>query len=127
MTAWLMCNAEFQRSPSAWLRQGSADASETHSSARSCRRVDRQLQRRIVIGLEARILELQQSLVRMVQPLPAVGHATDIMGFPPCCKFAAASSQPRQEIDEGRIAGPQIMRSTKLCDHPPRLVAPRVA
>jgi hypothetical protein len=46
-----------------------------------------------------------------VQLHSAVGDTTDVMGRPPRCEFAVACAQSRQQIDEGGIASPQIVRN----------------
>jgi hypothetical protein len=52
-----------------------------HSFVSSYRRIDRELQRRIVIGLEGRIFEAQRSSLGVVQPFLAGRGAADAGPF----------------------------------------------
>jgi hypothetical protein len=60
------------------------------------RGVDNELQGRIVIGLEARILQFEPALLGMDQGFPSCRDAAYVMGLPPACKFGTAFAQARQ-------------------------------
>jgi len=45
--------------------------------------------------------------------LISAGTASNIMGFPPFCKLRAAVAKARQQRDECRIAGPEIVGRTE--------------
>src|SRR4051812_24728301 len=65
------------------------------------RRVDDELQRRVIIGLEARILQFDPALLGMDQGFSSCRDAGDVVGLPPACKFGTAFAQPRQQVAEG--------------------------
>src|SRR5437868_11002010 len=105
----------------AYCRTGSREPAE----ARRCRntdnaidgldrRVNDQLQRRVVVGLETRILQFEPALFGMGQGFPSCRDAADVMGLPPARKFGTAFAQTRQQVAEGGVAGPQVMCRTKL-------------
>ena len=68
------------------------------------RRIDHQLQPRIVIRLKAHIVEFHRALFRVVQLLAACGGVRDVMRRPPFPEFGVACLQPRRRVDEGRVA-----------------------
>src|SRR4249920_3279784 len=87
-------------------------------------RVDNELQGRVVIGLKACILQFEPALLGMDQGFPSCCDAADVMGLPPACKFRTAFAQPRQQVAEGGIAGPQVMCRAELGDDAPGLIRP---
>ena len=93
-------------------------------AGRSGRRIDDELQVRIVIGLETCVRKAQHTLLWMSQALDAAGAASDIMGFPPFCKLRAAVAKAGQQRDECRIAGPEIVGRTELGDNTLGLLGP---
>src|SRR6185369_2425435 len=105
-----------------------------NQSARGCgdtanpkdlhRRVDDELQRRVIVGLEASIIQFDPALLGMDQGFPSCRDATDVVGLPPACKFGTAFAQPGQQDAEGGVAGPQVVGRTELRDDAPGLIRP---
>ena len=54
----------------------------------------------------------------------AGGRRPDVVRLPPARELRAAASQPFQQVDESRIAGPQIVRGAELRDDALGFVAP---
>src|SRR5271156_2957934 len=78
------------------------------------RRIDDELQRRIVIGLKRRVLEAERTLLGMAQQLPAGHDAADVVRLPPRRELGAALPKTRQQIEKSGIGSPKIMRGAKL-------------
>src|SRR6266478_4853948 len=93
-------------------------------AGRSGRRIDDELQVRIVIGLETCMRKTQHTLLWMSQALDSAGAAPDIMGFPPFCKLRTAVAKAGQQRDECRISGPEIVSRTELRDDTLALLGP---
>ena len=93
-------------------------------AGRSGRRIQNEFEIRIVIGLKTCMRKTQQTLLGMPQALDAAGAAPDIMGLPPFCKLRAAVAKAGQQVDECRIAGPEIVGRTELCDYALGLLGP---
>src|SRR6185436_585812 len=83
-----------------------------------------ELQVRIIIGLKACMGKTQHAPFGVSQALYAARAASNIVGLPPFCKLRAAVSKTGQQLDECRIAGPEIVCRTKLGDNTLGLVGP---
>lgn len=53
-------------------------------------------------------------------------HLVDVMRLPPAREFRAALPQPAQQVEEGRIAGSEVVRGAELRHHAPRLRGPAI-
>ena len=83
-----------------------------------------ELQVRIIIGLKACMGKPQHAPFGVSQALYAACAASNIVRFPPFCKLRAAVSKTGQQLDECRIAGPEIVCRTKLGDNTLGLLGP---
>src|SRR6476659_9294023 len=90
----------------------------------SDRRVDDELQRGVIIGLKTSIFQFEPALLGMDQGFSSCRHAADVVGLPPARKFGTAFAEPRQQVAEGGIAGPQVMCRAELGDDAPGLIRP---
>jgi hypothetical protein len=62
------------------------------------------------------VRKTQHTFLWVSQALDAASPTSNIMGFPPFCKLRAAVVKARQQRDECRIASPEIVGRTELCD-----------
>jgi hypothetical protein len=88
------------------------------------RRINHKLQRRIIVGLKARILELQQTPLGMMQRFSSRRGAGHLMRLPLPHEFGAALPQAIQQLGERGIAGPDVAGRAKLRHHALGLVGP---
>ena len=50
-----------------------------------------------------------------------------VVSLPPAGEIRTVATQPVEQVDEGGVACPQVMRHAEHCDHPPGLVGPALA
>lgn len=77
--------------------------------------------------MECRVFEMQIASRRVVDRLSPGAAGTDVVRLPPAGKFWAFPPQALRERYKGGIAGPKVVRRTKLSDDASCLIGPSLA